>query len=102
MIVIAADSNELKPVIDAQRLFDRTVNLLNQIVQVAIGANLHEMPASSLATQKAQRTVARTVAIKCDLARQAIGVGRQRFTKECFGRFNAAIRTQQEVHGAPR
>src|SRR5450631_2739298 len=76
--------------------FDRSMILLNDIVEVLITSHLNILPFRILPPQKPKGQVARHVAIKRDLARPPRQIRRQSFAKECLRSGDAAIRSKQK------
>jgi hypothetical protein len=78
--------------------FDRSMILLNEIVEVLVTSHLNILPLRILRPQKSKGQVARRVAIERDLARPARQTRRQSFAKECLRSCDAAIRAKQKIH----
>src|SRR3984957_8060574 len=78
--------------------FDRSMILLNEIVEVLVTSHLNILPFRILPPQKPKGQVARHVAIERDLARPARQTRRQSFAKECLRSGDAAIRSKQKIH----
>src|SRR5438552_1759707 len=75
--------------------------LLNDVVQVLGTPHSDSAPSRVLASQEAQRPVARYMAIECDLARSSIRMRGERPPKERLRSGDASIRSQHEVYAAP-
>ena len=80
---------------------DRSMVLLNDVVQVLGTPNSDSAPSRVLALQESQRPVARYMAIECDLARSSIRMQGERPPKERLRSGDASIRSQHEVYAAP-
>src|SRR5260221_9376297 len=78
--------------------FNRSMILLNEIVEVLVTSRLDILPFRILPPQKPKGQVARHVAIERDLARPSRQTRRQSFTKECLRSGDAAIRSKQKIH----
>jgi hypothetical protein len=77
---------------------DRTMILLNDVVEVATTPHSYVLPLRILASQEPQRRVTRRVAVECHLARPAWQAASQRFAEECLCGRNATIRAKQKVY----
>src|ERR1017187_2807287 len=78
---------------------DRSVVLLDDVVQVLVGPHLHVPPARMLAAQKPERAMAWHVAVQRHLARYARERRGERLAKEGLRRRDTAIGAQQEIDG---
>src|SRR6202521_4756717 len=78
--------------------FDRSMILLNEIVEVLVTSHLNILPFRILPPQKSKGQVARHVAIERDLARPPRQTRRQSFSKECLSSCDAAILSKQKIH----
>ena len=79
--------------------FDRSMILLNNIVEVLVTSHLNILPLRILPPQKPKGHVTLQVAIKRDLARPPRQTRRQSLAKERLCSSDAAIRPQEKNHG---
>src|SRR5271168_5230359 len=77
--------------------FNRSMILLNEIVEVLVTSHLDMRPLRILPPQKPKGQVARHVAIERDLARPPRQTRRQSFAKECLRSCDAAIGSKQKI-----
>jgi hypothetical protein len=75
------------------------VVLLDDIVEILVGPDLHIAPAGVLTSQQPQRASTRHVAVERYLARHTRKGRGKRFAKECLCGRDAAVATQKEVDG---
>jgi len=79
--------------------------LLDDVVKVAVGANLYVAPTNMLASKQPQRAAARNLAVECDLSRDAWGDRGKRLAKEglrgCKGSMNSGRSAISEILKAP-
>ena len=78
--------------------FDRSMILLNEIVEVLATPYLNVFPLRILPPQKPKGQVALLKAIECYLARPPRQTRRQRFAEECLGSGDASIWAKQKIH----
>jgi hypothetical protein len=78
--------------------FERSMILLNEIVEVLITSHLNILPLRILAPQKPKGHVTLQVSIERYLARPPRQTRRQSFAKECLCSGDAAIRSKQKIH----
>ena len=89
----------LEPAHRLTACLDRSVVLLDDVVQVRARSHVHAPPCGMLASQEPQRSVARPVSIKRDFAGRAIRMRGECLPEERLGRSDAAVFAQEEVDG---
>ena len=89
----------LEPAHRPTACLNRSVVLLDDVVQIRARSHVHAPPCGMLASQQPQRSVARPVPIKRDFAGRAIRMGGECLPEERLGRSDAAVFTQEEVDG---
>jgi len=78
--------------------FDRSMILLNEIVEVLVRPHLNVLPLRILPPQKSQGQVALLEAIERYLARPPRQTPRQRLAEECLCRRDTAIWPKKKIH----
>ena len=79
--------------------FDRTMILLNDVVQVEVAPDENILPPRILPAQKPQRLMTRRVPVERNLARPTREAGGQCPAEKCLGGRNASIGSEQKVDG---
>jgi len=82
--------------------FDRTMILLNEVVQVGTAPDEHILPLRILPAQAPQRLMTRDMPVERDLARPPRQAAGQCLAKEGLRRRNAPIGSEQKVDGLAR